>query len=147
MEYAFGKGIVLATPTNLWAVLKTVAYTWRQDVLTDDAKQLFDLGQELYRRIITLAGHAEKLRNSLESSVSHYNSFASSLETRVLVTARKIDQMDESKILGEPKMIEKTPRRMASTDFEVIADVTRPELDFDTIDAVLVEDERTSDAG
>lgn len=141
MEYAFGRGIVLATPTNLWAVLKTVAYTWRQDVLTEDAKQLFDLGQELYRRIITMAGHAEKLRASLESSVSHYNRFASSLESRVLVTARKIDQMDESKILGEPKMIEHTPRRMVSADFEAIADVTRPELDFDTIDAVLVEDD------
>jgi DNA recombination protein RmuC len=149
MEYAFGKGIVLATPTNLWAVLKTVAYTWRQDVLTDDAKQLFDLGQELYRRILTLAGHAEKLRSSLESTVTHYNSFASSLETRVLVTARKIDQMDESKILGEPKMIEKTPRRMVSTDFEAIVDTNRPELplEFETVEAVLIEDDRPSAAG
>ncbi|MDO7866804.1 DNA recombination protein RmuC [Nocardioides jiangxiensis] len=143
MEYAFAKGVVLATPANLWAVLKTVAYTWRQDVLTEDAKRLFDLGQELYRRICTLAGHAEKMRSSLESAVNHYNSFASSLESRVLVTARKLDQVDEAKLLPSPTLIEKTPKRIVAADFEALRDVARDELPLhvdDAVDAEVVDD-------
>jgi DNA recombination protein RmuC len=161
MEHAFGKGIVLATPTNLWAILKTVAFTWRQDVLTDDAKQLFDLGRELYRRIVKMAEHAEKLRRSLESTIKSYNAFAGSLETRVLVTARKLDQMDESTVLARPAPIEVNPRPLTSGDFEAIADLAREELsldwpsaspappptidrppstDADTVDAEIVED-------
>lgn len=143
MEYAFSKGVVLATPANLWAVLKTVAYTWRQDVLTEDAKHLFDLGQELYRRICTLAGHAEKMRSSLEGAVNHYNSFASSLESRVLVTARKLDQVDEAKLLATPALIEKTPRRIVAADFEALRDVDRDALPlhFEAVDAEIVDDD------
>ncbi|HSX68598.1 DNA recombination protein RmuC [Nocardioides sp.] len=143
MEYAFSKGVVLATPANLWAVLKTVAYTWRQDVLTEDAKHLFDLGQELYRRICTLAGHAEKMRSSLEGAVNHYNSFASSLESRVLVTARKLDQVDEAKLLATPALIEKTPRRIVAADFEALREVDRDALPlhFEAIDAEIVDDD------
>jgi DNA recombination protein RmuC len=144
LEYAFAKGVVLATPANLWAVLKTVAYTWRQDVLTEDAKRLFDLGQELYRRICTLAGHAEKMRSSLESAVNHYNSFASSLESRVLVTARKLDQVDESKLLAAPARIEKTPRRIVAADFEALREVSRDHLPLHVdggapVDAEIIE--------
>ncbi|UMG92543.1 DNA recombination protein RmuC [Nocardioides sp. TF02-7] len=152
MEYAFGKGVVLATPTNLWAILKTVAFTWRQDVLTDDAKQLFDLGRELYRRIVTMAEHADKLRRSLESTIKSYNAFAGSLETRVLVTARKLDQMDESAVIPRPAMIDDVaPRALTSGDFEVIADLERDELDLglelpghtvEAVEAEIVEDER-----
>ncbi len=142
MEYAFGKGVVLATPTNLWAILKTVAFTWRQDVLTEDAKELFDLGRELYRRIVTLSEHAEKLRRSLESTVKHYNAFAGSLETRVLVTARKLDQMEEPAALRGPGEIETAPRPLTSGDFEALADVGRPELvfDFEAVDAEVIDD-------
>ncbi len=143
LEYSFGKGVLLATPTNLWAILKTVAFTWRQDVLTDDAKQLFDLGRELYRRISTLAEHADKLRRSLETTVKSYNTFANSLESRVLVTARKLDQMDESAVLGAARQIDIAPRALTSGEFAVIADLERPELtfDFDVADAEIVDDE------
>ncbi len=144
MEHAFGKGVILATPTNLWAILKTVAYTWRQDVLTEDAKQLFDLGRELYRRIVTMAEHAEKLRRSLESTIKSYNAFAGSLETRVLVTARKLEQMDESAVLPRPGIVDVAPRALTSGDFEAIADLGREELDLDleVVDAEIVEDDR-----
>lgn len=131
MEYAFGKGVVLATPANLWAILKTVAFTWRQDVLTEDAKELFDLGRELYRRIVTMAEHAEKLRRSLESTIKSYNSFAGSLETRVLVTARKLDRMDESTVIPAPATIDLAPKALTSGDFEAIADVEREELVYE----------------
>ncbi|WBU38090.1 DNA recombination protein RmuC [Homoserinibacter sp. YIM 151385] len=121
LDYAFGKRIALASPVNLWAVLKTVAFTWQQDVLTEDAKRLFDLGRELYSRIGTLAEHADKLGRSLESTVRSYNQFASSLESRVLVTARKLDALDESRVIGEPPHVEGRPRPL-----------TQPELAPDT---------------
>jgi DNA recombination protein RmuC len=151
MDYAFGRGIVLATPTNLWSILKTVAFTWRQDVLTEDAKHLFDLGRELYRRIITLAEHAERLRRSIESTVSNYNKFASSLESRVLVTARKLDALDEEKVLGTaPAAIEQRPTQLTADDFPVheagidelslFADLERPELDLTAVDAEIVDE-------
>lgn len=120
LDYAFSKNIALASPVNLWAVLKTVAFTWQQDVLTEDAKRLFDLSKELYGRLGTLAEHAEKLRRSIDSTVSSYNQFASSLENRVLVTARKLDALDESKIIGMPLMVEQQPKQL--TAIELVLD-------------------------
>jgi len=133
MDYAFGKGVLLATPVNLWAVLKTVAFTWQQDVLTEDAKHLFDLGKELYSRLATMAEHSDKLRRSIESTVSNYNAFAGSLEQRVLVTARKMDGLNESKVIGTPRMIEAQTRRLDQSEFEILEDVERPEIDFEQI--------------
>jgi len=123
MDYALSKGIILASPITLWAVLKTVAFTWRQDVLTEDAKRLFDLSKDLYGRISTLADHADKLRRSLDSTVSAYNAFASSLETRVLVTARKLNEIDESKLIPSAKQIESRPK-----------DLTAPELTLELLE-------------
>tara|TARA_Y100000813_G_scaffold109931_1_gene78606 strand:- start:39872 stop:41209 length:1338 start_codon:yes stop_codon:yes gene_type:complete len=116
LEYAFGKRIALASPVSFWAVLKTVAFTWQQDVLTEDAKRLFDLSRELYGRLATLAEHAEKLRRSIDSTVTSYNNFASSLESRVLVTARKLDALDESKVLGEPTLVEDRPKQLSAVE-------------------------------
>lgn len=136
MEYAFAKRIALASPVSFWAVLKTVAFTWQQDVLTEDAKRLFDLGKELYSRLSTLAEHAETLRRSIERTVTSYNAFASSLENRVLITARKLDALDESKVLGSPKVIEEQPRHLTQNEFAVVDEATgvrRPELDLTLI--------------
>lgn len=141
MDYAFGKGVLLATPVNLWAVLKTVAFTWQQDVLTEDAKRLFDLGKELYSRLSTMAEHSDKLRRSIESTVSNYNAFAGSLEQRVLVTARKLDGLDESKVIGTPRLIEAQTRRLDQSEFAVLEDVERPEIDFEQIGLPVVIDE------
>ncbi|HWK20260.1 MAG TPA: DNA recombination protein RmuC [Microbacteriaceae bacterium] len=128
MDYALSKSVVLASPVSLWAVLKTVAFTWRQDVLTEDAKRLFDLSRELYTRLTTLAEHAEKLRRSIDATVTNYNTFASSLESRVLVTARKLDDLDESKVIAEPKLIETRPKQL-----------TAPEL-AEAVEVELIED-------
>lgn len=130
MDYAFSKRIILANPGTLWALLKTIAFTWQQDVLTEDAKHLFDLGKELYGRLATLAEHAEKLRGAIESTVTHYNKFASSLEQRVLVTARKLDRLDESKVLGEPRAIDETPKHLTQSEFAALDElgIGRPEL-------------------
>lgn len=135
LEYAFGRGVILASPVSFWAALKTVAFTWRQDVLTEDAKRLFDLSRELYTRIGTLAEHAEKLRRSIDGTVASYNAFAASLETRVLVTARRLGDLDETKVLAEPRAVEDRPRQL-----------TAPELTGDLVDdtfdlAELVDDD------
>ncbi len=119
LDYAFSKNIALASPVNLWAVLKTVAFTWQQDVLTEDAKRLFDLSKELYGRLGTLAEHAEKLRRSIDSTVSSYNQFASSLENRVLVTARKLDALDESKVIGTPLLVDQQPKQLTAVELDV----------------------------
>jgi DNA recombination protein RmuC len=119
MDYAFSKRVALASPVTLWSVLKTVAFSWQQDVLTEDAKNLFDLGKELYSRLATLSDHADKLRRSIDSTVTSYNQFANSLETRVLVTARKLNVLDESKVLGEAKLIDSTAKQLTAVELEL----------------------------
>lgn len=152
LEYAFAKRIALASPVSFWAVLKTVAFTWQQDVLTEDAKALFDLGKELYSRLATLSDHADKLRRSIESTVTSYNQFASSLEQRVLVTARKLDNLDESKVIGTLSQIDQAPKRLTQDEFAVLDEVVeetgagRPELDFTLLDPPITPIEKSKRA-
>ena len=119
MDYAFNKRVALASPVTLWSVLKTVAFSWQQDVLTDQAKTLFDLSKELYSRLATLSDHADKLRRSIDSTVSSYNQFANSLETRVLVTARKLNALDESKVIGTATTIETGAKQLTAVEMEL----------------------------
>jgi DNA recombination protein RmuC len=110
LDYAFSKRVALASPVNLWAVLKTVAYTWQQQVVTDEAKKLFDLGNELYSRLSTMTKHSEDLRKAIENTVKHYNGFIGALETRVLSTARKFPGIDPTKIIADSAEIHEAPR-------------------------------------
>ena len=126
MDYAFGKRVALASPVTLWSVLKTVAFSWQQDVLTDEAKNLFDLGKELYQRLATLSEHADKLRRSIDSTVANYNSFANSLESRVLVTARKLDVLDESTVLPHARTIEATAKPLTALEFDLTDPLPAP---------------------
>jgi len=121
MDYAFNKRVALASPVTLWSVLKTVAFSWQQDVLTDQAKTLFDLSKELYSRLATLSEHADKLRRSIDTTVNSYNQFANSLETRVLVTARKLNALDESKVIGTATTIESAPKQLTAVEMELEA--------------------------
>ena len=121
MDYAFGKRVALASPVTLWSVLKTVAFSWQQDVLTDEAKTLFDLSRELYGRLATLAGHVEKLGRSIESTVKNYNGFVGSMERQVLPSARKLNRLDESTVLGTLAPIEESPRELSA--FELVAEL------------------------
>jgi DNA recombination protein RmuC len=116
LEYAFSKRVALASPVNLWAVLKTVAFTWQQQAVSDEAVKLFDLGNQLYQRLGTLAGHADSMRKAIERTVDSYNKFASSLETRVLVTARQFPGIDETKLdlVAEPQAIHTTPQKLTA---------------------------------
>lgn len=125
LDYAFSKRVALASPVTLWSVLKTVAYSWQQDVLTEDAKKLFDLGKELYQRLATLSEHADKLRRSIDSTVRSYNQFANSLESRVLVTARKLQVLDEGKTLGTVAGIDESPRPLTAIELIPVEDSNR----------------------
>jgi DNA recombination protein RmuC len=98
LDYAFSQKVALTSPVTLWAVLKSVAYAWQQQSLTDDAKELFDISRELYSRFQTLGERASKLGKSLTASVQAYNSFVGTLERRVLSQARKLEKIDGSKI-------------------------------------------------
>ena len=105
MDDAFAQKVALTSPITLWAVLKSVAYAWQQQSLTDDAKMLFDLSRELYERFAVLGARATKLGSAITKTVGAYNSFAASLESRVLVTARKLQRVDQSKVIGTVDMI------------------------------------------
>jgi DNA recombination protein RmuC len=127
MDYAFSKRVALASPVTLWSVLKTVAFSWQQDVLTDDAKELFDLSRELYSRLATMAGHVEKLGKSIEGTVRNYNGFVGSMERQVFPTARKLSRLDESKVLGGLPVIEDTPRELSA--YELVAELESADTD------------------
>ncbi|GAB3251714.1 DNA recombination protein RmuC [Arthrobacter pigmenti] len=119
LEYSFRKNVALASPVSLLAMLKAVAFSWRQDVLTENAKELFELSRQLYDRLGTMGEHVSKLGNSLKSSVERYNSFVGTLESRVFPTARKINAIDpasfsESGVKASP--LETTPRLLGAPE-------------------------------
>jgi DNA recombination protein RmuC len=93
-DYAFNKKVLLATPTNLIAIARTVAAVWRQERLAKEARQIGELGKELYERLAKAADDLRKVGSGLASAVNNYNSFVSSFETRSLVTARKFRELN-----------------------------------------------------
>ena len=112
MEHAFGRNVVLATPATLVALLRTVAYSWRQEALARNAMAVHGLARELYGRLATLGDHVGKLGASLSGAVTAYNRAVGSLESRVLVSARKLAEMGVSdEELAVPAQVELTPRQ------------------------------------
>ena len=98
--------VLLATPTNLIAIARTVAAVWRQEKLAKEARQIGELGKELYDRLAKAADDLRKVGSGLNSAVNNYNSFVSSFETRSLVTARKFRDLN---IEPGPRDIEVLP--------------------------------------
>jgi DNA recombination protein RmuC len=93
-DFAFEKKVLLATPTNLIAIARTVAAVWRQEKMAKEARQIGELGKELYERLAKAAGDLRKVGGGLTSAVNNYNAFVSSFETRALVTARKFRDLN-----------------------------------------------------
>ena len=89
VERAFDQNVVIATPMTLLAMLRTVSYAWRQDALASNAQAVLDLGKELHGRIATLGGHLSKVGRAIDQAATAYNQSVASLESRVLVSARK----------------------------------------------------------
>lgn len=92
-EYAFGKQVVIATPTTLVAMLRTVAHAWREDTLAKNAQQVLSTGKDLYERLSVMGGHLAKVGKALDSASKSYNATVASMESRVMVSARKFGEM------------------------------------------------------
>jgi len=103
------ENVLIATPTTLIALLKAVAYGWRQEQIAAQAKEISELGRELYDRIAVQAGHIADLGKALGKSVEAYNKSVRSLDTRVLVTARKFESLAPAKSIPDLPPVESTP--------------------------------------
>jgi DNA recombination protein RmuC len=118
MEHAFGRNVVLATPATLVALLRTVAYAWRQEALARNAVAVHTLARELYGRLSTLGEHVSKLGGALGGAVTAYNKAVGSLEARVLVSARKLAELGVSDDeVPVPAQIEVAPRQLQAPEF------------------------------
>jgi len=93
-DYAFERRVLLATPTNLIAIARTVSAVWRQERLAKEARQIGELGKELYDRLAKALNDLRVVGSGLNTAVKNFNSFASSLETRALVSARKLKELN-----------------------------------------------------
>jgi DNA recombination protein RmuC len=122
MEYAFKKNVALASPVSLFSVLKTINYIWRQNADESQVRSMIKLGRELYERVGKVAALAADLGNKLTSTVKSYNGFVSSLETRMLVTARKLNDLDENELgidsIESPKLIEQGPNAITAKELD-----------------------------
>ncbi|MCH7686140.1 MAG: DNA recombination protein RmuC [Planctomycetes bacterium] len=118
-EEAAQKNVIVATPTTLIALLRTVAYGWREEQLAENAKKISDLGKKLYGRISTVAKHVTELGKSLKGASEAYNKFVGSLESRVLVTARKFGDLGadvQGVEIEQIEPIDSIPRKIQSSE-------------------------------
>jgi DNA recombination protein RmuC len=133
-EHAMSNGVLLTTPTTLIALLRTVAFTWQQEKLADNARIIQQRGAELYERLSTMGSHLVNMQRSLTSTVEHFNKTVGSLESRVMVTARQFPTLGvvglESKELPTLSPVEATPRLPQGaelSEISVLREVTHGE--------------------
>ncbi len=109
IELGVENKVILATPTTLIALLKAVAYGWQQEAITREAKEIASLGKEIYDRLSVVIGHFVKLGKSIDQSVGNYNKAMNSVDSRLMVTARKFESLESasSEQLPDINQIEK----------------------------------------
>lgn len=117
LEHAAERQVVLASPTTLVALLRTVALAWTQESLAENAREIHHVARELYERLGTVAGHVDKLGSSLDRAVRSYNEAVASVETRLLVSARRLHELEvDDTPPVHPRVIETTPRLMTAPE-------------------------------
>ena len=114
IEYAASRQVVLATPTTLIALLRTVAHGWSHEALADQAREIHRLGRELHGRLAAMGSHLDQLGRSLNAAVGHFNTTVGSWEARVLVGARRFGD------LPAPRQVESQPRSIAPADLRIV---------------------------
>jgi DNA recombination protein RmuC len=126
IEKGVEEGVIVATPTTLIALLKAVAFGWRQESLAENAAAISELGKELYKRVADLGGHFSDLGGRLSKAVDSYNKAVGTLEQRVLVTARKFRDLECAATHGEIEAatpVESIPRQLQAP--ELLPDTDR----------------------
>ncbi len=117
LDYALGRKVHIATPTTLVTMLRTAQYAWQQAALAENARAVFDLGRELYVRIAGLGRHMDRLGRALTTAVSTYNQAVGSLESRVLVSARRLNELGVVDAeLAPPAPVEETARALSAPE-------------------------------
>ncbi|WP_207480245.1 DNA recombination protein RmuC [Arenibaculum pallidiluteum] len=118
IEAGIDNGVIVATPTTLIALLRAVAYGWRQEKLAQNARQISELGADLYKRLSDLGGHMDRLGGRLGEAVTSYNRAVGTLESRVLVSARRFRDLHAANgtELPEPEPIETAPRTLQAPE-------------------------------
>jgi DNA anti-recombination protein RmuC len=126
LEHAMRRRVHIATPTTLITMLRTAHYAWQQDALSANARAVFELGRELYERLGTLGRHVDQLGKSLTNAVVAYNRTIGSLESRVLVTARKLNELGVTDAeLDTPAPVEEPARSLSAAELADDADEHR----------------------
>jgi DNA recombination protein RmuC len=118
-EWAFERRVLLATPTNLVAIARTVAGVWRQEKLAEEAAEIARLGKELHSRLATMGSHVVKLGRNLELATGAYNSFVGSLESQVMTQAKRFETLEVSggaKGIEPLPMVDTAPRALTKLD-------------------------------
>ena len=123
-DFAFKNGVLLATPTNLVAIARTVAQVWRQDRMATEAREIGRMGAELYDRLATAAEHLKRVGGGLESAVNNYNKFVGSFERNVLSSGRRLAEKGVEigkREIEAVALVESAPRYNAA-DADGVAD-------------------------
>ncbi len=120
LDHAFAKGVAIATPTTMLALLRTVNHGWRQEAVAQNAREIHALGTELHKRLVVMSRHFRKVGSSLDAAVKAFNDTVGSYETRVLVQARKFSELE---LVGEEipvaGAIENSPRALTITAIDL----------------------------
>jgi DNA recombination protein RmuC len=128
IEFGVNEKVIPATPTTLIALLRAVAYGWRQEALAKNAQEVADIGRQLYERVAVLAKHWSDVGNRLEKAVEAYNSSVGTLESRVLVSARRLRDLKAAVDDSEIEAIE--PVEIAARRLQATALLESPDIDL-----------------
>ncbi|PZP17512.1 MAG: DNA recombination protein RmuC [Brachybacterium faecium] len=122
LDDAFAREVVIASPATLVALLRTVAHTWRTDALNRDAREVLEAGRELHHRLGTFTAHLGKVGRSLDSSVAAFNDAVGSLQSRVMVTARRFEDLGlPGTRLDEVEQLERRARTLDEAEIATLA--------------------------